>query len=302
MRVRYQPDESLARFDRVLVEDRLDELTTQYFSPAYCAAVLRRLNSVDALFGSWASALFRRRISRWPLLGAIAWPAMAIGAALAGVRALLPRFTTVDAPDPYRQDGVDLADRAEGVISGLRSRLASLGPRFVALLPEAPIIAQAFRADAQALANEQREAVLAGRMRGHTGVLGKFLRGMLTVGILLWFPFIQPMLAAWLATMGAGGAGAMEALKLLVQTLSGSAVLSGLCVSALLLIGMTGAVYARAAADAYRALDQLRDLADDEGAAALGAALAATATRDPRAVREQLAAICDRLQAIASRS
>jgi len=300
MHAHYQPEAVGERLDRALADDAVEELATRYFSNGYCAAVLRRLNSADVLGASWTSAVFRRRIARWPLLGAIAWPLMAIGAALSGMRALLPRFSAPEAPEPFRQDGVGLAERAEGLIAGLRARVAGLGPRMIAAVPASEEVERLFRSDAHDLADGQREAVRERVMRERGGGSGRALRGVLTLGILLWFPFIQPVLAAWLATTGSDGIASMAAAKLVVQSLSGGAVLAGLCVSGLLLAGLTGAVYARAVGDAYRAIDELRSLADGAGAESLGAAVVAVLLHDLRTLRAQLDECNRRLAALAT--
>ncbi|HRX86899.1 MAG TPA: GTPase domain-containing protein [Phycisphaerae bacterium] len=302
LRQHYQPEALLARLERALDEETLNDLAARYFSPEYCAAVLRRLNGADMLFATWSASLFRRRVARWPLLGAVASPLMAIGAALAGMRALLPRLGSPEAPDPFRQDGVGIRERADGLVAAIRARLAGLSPRAAADLPDADEIARTFAADARGLAETQRETIAATHMQRRAGAFGRMVRGAITLSVLLWFPLVQPLLAAWLATAGADGVNVTESLKLLVHTLSGGAVLSGLCVSLLLLAALTGAVYSRAVADTYRALDRLRTLADEGGTDTLNSGLLAAITQAPRALRSRLAEIIERLEALADTS
>jgi len=294
VRAHYQLDALQARLDRALDADALGELAARYFSGTYCGSVLRRLNGTDQLFGEWSAEIFRRRILRWPLLGIIAWPAQALG----GLRKLLPRLAREEVPDPFRQDGMGVAERADGLIAGLRARLAVVGPRWLASLPGAAELERAFRTDASELADAQREAVRARWLRPRRGGAGGVLRGVLTIAVFLWFPFIQPALAAWLGTAESGFISA-AALKGLVQALSGSAVLSGLCVSLLLLSGMTAAVYSHAVADTYRALAQLADAADREGAEPLRGNLLVSATRGVMQMRERLSDCCARLAQLA---
>lgn len=298
VRAHYELDAQQARLDRALDADALGELAARYFSGTYCGNVLRRLNGTDQLFGEWSAEMFRRRILRWPLLGMIAWPAQALGAALGGLRKLLPWVARADVPDPFRQDGMGVAERADGLIAGLRARLAVVGPRWMTSLPEAAELERAFRTDASELADAQREAVRTRWLRPRGGGPGRVLRGVLTIAVFLWFPFIQPVLAAWLGTVESGFISAAT-LKGLAQALSGSAVLSGLCVSLLLLSGMTAAVYSRAVADTYRALEQLADAADREGAEPLCGNLLASATRGVMQMRDRLTDCGTRLAQLA---
>lgn len=295
LRRHYQPEALLARLERALDEETLSELAARYFSPEYCSAVLRRLNGAELLFAEWSGQLFRRRVARWPLLGAVAWPLMAIGAGLAGVRALLPRLGSPEAPDPFRQDGVGVRERADGLLAAVRAKLAGVLPRLTDTLPDADEIARTFAADARSLAESQRESVAETRLKRGAGAFGRMARGVLTLSILLWFPLVQPVLAAWLAATGGSSLDLGEGLRLLVHTLSGGAVLSGLCVSLLLLAALTGAVYSRAVADTYRALDRLRELADEGGATALNGGVLAATTQQPRALQSRLAELGARL-------
>jgi len=210
---------------------------------------------------------------------------------------MLPRGKEAIYTDPYRQDGVSLDERIEGMLISLRARLAGLSERFTRDLPDAGALSRQFQGDAQSLADDQRAAVLSESTARKASGIGRFMRGIVTTLVLLWFPLLQPILETVLASLDTSNFSLTEALHLLVSTLSGSAVLSGLCVSLLLLAMMTATVYSRAVRDAHSALSRLQALTQREGAGALCGAAVHSATRSLKAHEQTLARTCEQLDA-----
>jgi hypothetical protein len=277
-------------------------LAAPYFGPAYVGGVLARLNAADMRFPEWSGKLFRRRIARWPLLGWIAWPAMALAGALGGLRALLPRMATAPLTDPFRNAGIDLEERADGLLAALRARLTPINPELAARLPAADAVAQRFRGDATAVAQAQADGILTDRLARSGGVLGRIVRGGLTVGILLWFPVVQPLLALSLGAVDQGELLSVATLADLTAALSGSTVLTGLTVAVLLLIMLTGGVYSRAVAETYRALDALGGATSATAAGPLSEAVARSAAKSALDFRADLADIAETLSGLADAS
>jgi hypothetical protein len=302
LRKHFAVDAQRARLDRALANEALAELAAPYFGPAYVGGVLARLNAADMRFPEWSGKLFRRRIARWPLLGWIAWPAMALAGALGGLRALLPRMATAPLTDPFRDAGIDLEERADGLLAALRARLTPINPELAARLPAADAVAQRFRGDATAVAQAQADAILTDRLARSGGVLGRIVRGGLTVGILLWFPVVQPLLALSLGAVDQGELLSVATLADLTAALSGSTVLTGLTVAVLLLIMLTGGVYSRAVAETYRALDALGGATSATAAGPLSEAVARSAAKSALDFRADLADIAETLSGLADAS
>ena len=253
----YQPDKLLERIDRALSPEALDDLADSFLPSSYCTAVVSRLNSHRSLFVDWSSRLFEKRVANWPLLGLVAWPVVLLGMIIGGIRSALPAKVSDCSDDPFRISGIPLTDRVKGVLAGVRSRIASVQEHISVDVPGPDALAAQFRADVVGMTEECREAIIAAYLQKKPGIIGRMFRWVLPVFILLWFPLVQPILAGILKLVSEGTQLDLHVAITVVEALSGAAVLVGLCVSLLIMMAMTAAIYSRAVRDTHRAIDAL---------------------------------------------
>lgn len=201
---------------------------------------------------------------------------------------LRPAGANAGAEDAFRFDGIALEDRVEGVLAGVRARLAGLLEKLTIQLPDESELTARFRADASLLADEHRRAVIEPLMERRPGAFGRFLRWLIPVLILLWFPFVQPVLAG-LMTALVGGMSKGEAASLVIHTLSATKILSALVVVLLIYAAMVGIVYSRAVRDTFAALERLRNASAETIAEPMTAALLAAVRKPVDRVRAELA-------------
>ncbi len=290
IRGHYHPEILAEKLQRATDEDAVYELIRQHFSQDYCARLVENLNSGRELFAEWSSQLFRQRIAHWPLLGWIAWPVMAAGGAIAGLRTALPSLQRDRCGDLFRLDGIDLAQRVDGLLVGFRARLARVRRHMNIEITEAADLENRFRRDVMVLADRQRSAVIAPYLSKKPGIVGRALRGILPLAVLLWFPLVQPVLAM------VGELSLTEAAGGLIHALSGSNVLSGLAVSLLILSGLVAGVYSRVVRDTAAALETLQSIAAEGVSESLQETLAGTVTASARRLLARLEDLCQELK------
>ncbi len=295
--VRRQAQDLVQHYDPLPVVERLREVAdpdtirgclAQGLHAQYWASVFRRINAAKPLASEWAVELFKVRVARWPLLGLIAWPIALLGAALGGLRSLLPGAGSTSAGDPFRVDGLPLEDRAGAVLDRLQATLAPVTRRVTIELPTAAVLAAQLRAEAAILAHELCSAVIGPLLRRHAGFAGRVLRWLVPLAVLLWFPFVQPVLSVVLDLLPGGPPRGVGLARVLTEALSAHNVLLGLAVSLIILALMVAAVYSRAAAHARAAVARVENA---------GAADATTVLTDSLvdALRRPIDRVCARL-------
>ncbi|MCA9299178.1 MAG: hypothetical protein KDA28_08940, partial [Phycisphaerales bacterium] len=247
-----------------LAIERIGDAAARAMSHAFAGRLLRRLIDDRTATDEWTSDLFRDRVSRWSLVGAIAWPIASIGRMLSRLKAA--------PPDPFRVDAMDLGERIEQVRVSMDAPLAPVLERLEIDLPDASRLEQQFRADAtDAALGLRHEAFM--RVRGREpSWAGRLLRWVLPIVILLWFPLLQPLLATGLELVN--DPFSLTMVQRLVESLSPTSVLAGLVASAIVLSLLAGMIYAGAVRDASRAVAWLREVGDAELLETLCASLA----------------------------
>lgn len=263
----YKPQPILDRLNKVANIDETRERVREYLPDPYCTQLVRRLNDEDALLVDWSAKLFKRRITYWPLLGLVAWPLVLIGAMFNRLRSLWTGSTTAGAvDDPFRADGIALRERMEGALASQQAALGGLATRLSIELPTPEQLERTFRLDATRVAVSQRQATLDRMLHKSPGVIGRFIRGVIAILALLWFPIIQPVLsialppliATWSsATSQSTEIGWGEFATGIVAALSASRMLAGLLVSVILMLALVAAVYSRSVRDAQRGIERL---------------------------------------------
>ncbi len=118
----FKPQDHLEQLRHASAEEEISEVVTRAIPPSYTEPLLRRLHNPARLFSSWSTTLFRERISRWSVLGAIAWPLALVGALIDGIRSALPAQRD-DANDVFQADGSSLEQRMGAVVDGVKPPL-----------------------------------------------------------------------------------------------------------------------------------------------------------------------------------
>ena len=285
----YQPARLLERLEQAADPRAIQEHVARAFHPGYCAQVFERLNAGRALSADWSAALFKARLAHWPLLGIIAWPVTLIGTVLGGLRSLLPDPSGRSGADPFRAEGLTLEDRVDAVLARMRAELASVSQRVTIDLPGVAALAQQFRGEAATLAGEHRSAVIEPLLGRRPTLLGRMVRWVVPLAVLLWFPLVQPVLEALLSGLD-GGVFLNRALAAaLVEAWSAHNVLAGLVTSLIILAVLVAAVYSRAVRDTSAAVQGLPAHGADMLGESLIESLANTLRRPVEQVRAPLA-------------
>jgi hypothetical protein len=206
--------ESLQRLE----QSAREELAARVGVPVIEQSLPRILDD-PAYRSTLADELMQQRVSRWPILGIMH---VLLSPLLSLARRWLPLAQQQAMTSPA--DLVNLHLRALGTSGQSAGNLVQSA--FASLQQSSSHIsrlyahrklwesasAEAAEADLRsrlAAALQRQRAALAGRTRSSGPVAG-FFRWLLTVGAVLWFPFIQPGLEAWLGGMH-------QKLQLIVQ-------------------------------------------------------------------------------------
>ncbi len=295
----YQPGAIVEALDREVSSEQIEQLVLQSFGAGYAGEVGRRLQDRRALVGEWTGALFRRRMGWWPLLGMIAWPAAGLASALSGLRSVWRRGVDGEAVDAFHVEGVSLEERVSRLLTAVETRVVRASDRIRAGLPGVNVVAERFRTEAVVWVDARREGVIGPVLARRPMLVGRLMRGLLPMAVLLWFPLVQPVLEALLGAGESGFVVGLAMVRSMVSALSGVNVLSGLMVSLLIMAGMVGAIYSRAVRDAHLAVDRFEAVEGGDGASVLLGSVARSVVSPVRRVRDELAGIADELGRLA---
>jgi hypothetical protein len=276
----YQPRSILERLRRDADEATVGDIVEGSFPARYVVGVMNRLTDDDGLFMRWSLDLFKRRVAYWPVLGVIAWPVVMLLASLRSLKRYWPAERSVTMDDPFSMDGVSLDTRAEAVVAGVRARLASIDHRVAMNWPASGDISQQFRSQSVELADARQDMAIARYMNRSPGFVGRGIRWVVPLAILIWFPVAQPVLSIVLNQAVVGVGLNLETVGHIVTILSAQSVLVGLSASLLALAGLVAIIYARAVGDTFRGLDALRSASAGDLTSALSGVVA-TIIRQP---------------------
>ncbi len=297
----YKPESLVAALDQDVSREKVEAVVHESLGAGYVAEMGRRLQDRRRLVSEWTATLFRRRIAGWPLLGLIAWPAAGLAGALSGLRSVWLRERGNEVADAFRVDGVALEDRVSRVRTAIETRLARISDRLNVSLPGVNVLTHQFRGDASVWADARREAVFGPLLRRRPTLVGRAVRWLLPPVVLLWFPIVQPLLAALLGRPATEIAFDMDMAQSVVAALSGANVLTGLTVSLLIMAALVGAIYSRAVRDAHRAADRMDMPISGDDASVLAAGVVEGLTSPVVHVRDELAGVVDELNGMAGR-
>jgi hypothetical protein len=194
-----------ARADRLRrLQEEAEELTASRLGVPIIEGALPRLLDDPAHRLALTDEVMSRRVARWPMVNVL--------------HALLAPLTAFW----RRNAGASAAPAAEGLVqtyldAGERPLNVRVQTTFALLNQSHPAVAALYRdrrlwddlaasevaadlrATLAAALERQREASLQ-QLAGGGGIIGGFFRTLLTVGALLWFPIVQPILEASLQT------------------------------------------------------------------------------------------------------
>jgi len=215
----------LARLDEQaseLLGERLGVPLAERFLPAMLDDPAYRLVMTDGVFS--------RRVSRWPIvnvLHSLLWPLrVVVGSNLSATSSFGGAAGLVDGHLP--RDNASIARLTQSAFAQLHQTnppIASLYERRKLWdTMEADLAEGRLRRDLTETIERQRQIVLS-RLSGRHGLIAPLFRVLLTVGALLWFPLIQPVLKAILESDSAIH-GVRNIAILIVSVLSTTSLLS----------------------------------------------------------------------------
>ncbi len=212
----------------------------------FAAAVAARLAGYVRPDTALADELLEHRLDRWPLLRLAYWPfgwlSRALGRRFSASHTVLPESTE----DPFEVEGRSLLDRAELVRSRVLADHAVVASRLRidAALPTAAKLSKNASSAAAGLIPRFERGLLEG-IYGRDcrpGFIGKAALWF----VLLWFPFLQPVLEGALAMYVESGAWhwAHGAYRV-VSAFSAAHLLMGFAVVAAVYVAVLAGMYAR---------------------------------------------------------
>jgi len=241
----------------------LQHVLNEAMGPEYTAAVEAALQTHFRPDTALADELLEYRVEQWPLLRLVYWPfgwlSRVVGRRVAPLSSTNdprpgssaggshPRLAGTDAWDAGGPGTPMLAARIELMRSRILADHAVIAHRMdlESELPETAVLKEHVRSEARTLV-PRLEARLIESIReadGRPSILGKMALWL----VLLWFPFLQPVLAGLLEIFAEGGSLQLaHGLYRIVSALSAVHLLSGFAVVAGIYVGLLAAMYARA--------------------------------------------------------
>lgn len=207
---------------RRLIDEAEDVVAERLVAPILETAVPRLLDDASYRADLVAPAV-QRRLSRWPVVGAI-------NAVLAPAMAFLYRAVSGRALDAPAAEAIVQPSLAQRIAAAF-AHVSRMHPDAARLyqsqkLWEEPIALAAagdLRSRLAAAADRQKQAVLDRAGGRGLGIVGVAWRWLLTLGAILWFPFVQPVTQILLAEGVSGSA--REVARLVVGVISSSHLL-----------------------------------------------------------------------------
>jgi hypothetical protein len=215
----------LARLDEEsseLLGQRLGVVLAERALPAMLDDPAYRLVMTDGVFS--------RRVSRWPIvnvLHSLLWPMrMVVGSNLGASSTFSGAAALVDAHLPA--GNASIARLTQSAFAQLHQSNPAVAPLYERRklwdTMEADLAEGRLHRDLTETIERQRQMLLA-RLSGRRGAIAPLFRVLLTIGALLWFPLVQPVLKAILESDSAIH-GARNIAILIVSVLSTTSLLS----------------------------------------------------------------------------
>jgi hypothetical protein len=187
------------------LEDEASELLAQRLGVRIVETILPRLLEDPNYRLVMTDGLFAARVARWPIVNVLhtllsplrlmVRENAAAGTFFAGAEALVDAHLSAAQPPVANlvQSGFAQLQQSDPAIAKIYDR------RKLWETMDAQAAAGRLRTDWIETIHRQREQVL-NRLLGHVGIIAPFFRVILTIGALLWFPIVQPILQIILTT------------------------------------------------------------------------------------------------------
>jgi len=303
----FQPRRVVHRLTESGSENAIAEIVERSLPVVFCERLMCSLNDEQRLFADFSTRLFKNRISHWPILGIIAWPLSLVGVVLGGIRRRvigglsgIPGLAS-DGGGLFQMDGLRLDERFEAIVAGVRSRLGRVGRQVGIDWPAPSDLASQFRVDVLTLTHEQQSAVIGRLLDRRPTLVGRGCRWLLAVGVLLWFPLVQPLLEITLSVADTWPPNMRVAASVFVAALSARHVLNGLFVSLLLMTMMVASVYSMAVRDSFGAIRRLERVAEESSSDLMLQTTVRTLARPIERVCTELSDTADTLERLVER-
>ena len=226
--------------------DYHQQVLNEAMGAEYCGAVSAALKTQMRTDRQLADELLDRRVEHWPLLRIVHWPlgwvSRAVGRRVSPASVQVPDAVA----DPFDVAGQSLTDRVEL----LRSRILADHAVIASCLsldveiPSAPVLGKRAHAAANRLVPQLETRLLdeAQERYRKPSILGKTALWL----VLLWFPFLQPVLEGGLEMYVETGAWQLtHGLYRIVSAFSAAHLLAGLAVVLGVFVGVLAIMYAR---------------------------------------------------------
>ena len=255
IREHYQLDRMMERLAQACDPDYGQRALNEALGAEYCAAVASTLRTRLRPDTELADELLGRRVEGWPLLRLVHWPfgwlARAVGASGMfgpgrGAARARGRGSWDDVEDAFCVDGRSLDDRVELLRSRVLADHAVVVDqlRMESEIPSATVLVERALAAARRLPPRLEARVLE-EIRGGDRKPSLFGKAALWL-ILLWFPFVQPVIEGGLETYAATGAwNFAHGLYRIVSAFSAIHLLAGFAVVGVIYVAVLAGMYAR---------------------------------------------------------
>jgi hypothetical protein len=250
----YEIDHWLGQLERATDREYRQVVLNDAFGPDYCRSVAVALLRTRRTDVELADEVMDARAGQWPVLRVVYWLSRwlirRVGRTLSGPGWLTGGSAGGGMEDWFRFRGRDLTDRVESLIDRLRTEQSAVVRQLQLRerLPEAAELAGHVESDLAELPRKGDDDLIdrltSNYRPGWTGRLFVW-------GVLLWFPFIQPVAEGLLEMMAAGiqVTGWLHGLYRVVWALGATQLLKGFALVACIYVACLAAIYARCVRD-----------------------------------------------------
>lgn len=239
---------------RELVEKEFE----RQFDDDFVTTVAQRLRGMTRPPSELAHDVMDRRVPKWPELAVLYWPIARL--LRFASRWVIPGWSSerFEASDLHQVSGMNLRDRADVLSISMNAHLAHFPPAVRSSPEKLDLSNEIKRVEAQlAEIPARREANFVSLLTISSGRPSRLARGGIWF-ILLWYPFVQPVLVGLLQMASMHGVrSALQAATTIVLALGAGTLFKGLTAVAAIYCAILAIMYARAVRDVSRKMDLL---------------------------------------------